>query len=214
MLCCVTNCNSTKDNAQRSCFKFPTNKSLRDEWLRKIPADKINKQHGGVCILHFEERFIKRSKDNPLKGRLVIGAIPTIFPKEDNSKEPEPDVQPDLNTEHAFIESHAHTIGSFDTLKANLESMIQLDDWKVAYSESNLHLYKLIVESNGNLRVETSFNIDSDLVLKIFHLDKAIGVKFSKQTVHRSLKLKVWSHLQKLLDKFNGSPDLKIHSMK
>lgn len=214
MQCCVPHClksNSSSTDAQKSCFKFPVNKSLKDEWLRNIPVTKIN-QRTGVCILHFEERFIKRSNDNPLKGRLVNGAVPTIHLKDES--ENEADAQPNVITEHVVIELDTNAIESFETLKAGLESLIQLDDWKVAYSETDLHIYKLMVERDGNLRIETSINIDSDLVLKIFHLDKAIGMKFSKHTVHRSLKLKGWSHLQKLLDKFNGSQGVKIHSEK
>lgn len=185
--------------------------------MRNIPVTKFNRQRtDGVCILHFEERFIRRSNDNPLRGRLIDGAVPTIFTIRDQSdNECDDDAQPDVITEHVeVIELDANAIESFDTLKSDLESVVQLDDWKVAYSETNLHIYKLMVESNGNLRIETSISIDSDLVLKIFHLDKAIGMKFSKHTVHRCLKLKGWSHLQKLLDKFNGTQELKIHSEK
>lgn len=209
MFCCVPNCNTSTDhNAQKSCFRFPTNKSLKDEWLRLIPVKKINRQTTGVCILHFEERFLKRLTDNPLKGRLVAGAVPTLFLKDEVS------IEASVITEHVDIELDANKIVSFDILKSDLESVLQLDDWKVACSESNLHIYKLMIEPNGNLRIETSINVDSDLVLKIFHRDKALGMKFSTQTVHRSLKLKGWSHLQKLLDKFNNTQDLKIHSEK
>lgn len=214
MQCCVPHCsksNSTNTDAQKSCFKFPVNKCLKNEWLRNIPVAKIN-QRTGVCIRHFEERFVKRSNDNPLKGRLVNGAIPTMYLKDES--ESEADAQPNVITEHVVIELDTNAIESFDTLKSDLESVIQLDDWKVAYSKTNLHIYKLMMERDGNLRIETSISIDSDLVLKIFHLDKAIGMKFSKHTVHRSLKLKGWSHLQKLLDKFNGSQEVKIHSEK
>lgn len=207
MLCCVPNCH-TNPNAQKSCFKFPTNVSLKNEWLRNIPATKINEQRTGVCISHFEERFIKRSNRNPLIGRLVNGAVPTIFSKEETSS------QPAVIAEHVVIELGTNAIESFETLKSDLESVLQLDNWKVAYSKSNLHIYKLMVESNGKLRVETSINIDSDLVLKIFHLDKPIGLKFTKHAIHRSLKLKGWSHLQKILDKFNGVKELKIHTEK
>lgn len=185
---------------------------MKDEWLRNIAVTKFNK-HTGVCILHFEERFIKRSSDNPLKGRLVSGAIPTLFLKDYRSSEPIA-AQPGVIAEHIVIELDANTIESFETLKSDLESVLQLDDWKVAYTDTDVHIYKLMVESNGNLRIETSIGIDSDLVLKIFHLDKALGMKFSKHTVHRSLKLRGWSHLQRLLDKFNGAKELKIHSEK
>lgn len=215
MLCCVPNCktNATSNhNAPKSCFKLPTNKSLKEEWLRNIPVTTFNKQRTGVCISHFEERFIKRSNENPLKGRLVNGAVPTVFSKDESSNEPV--VQPDVITEHVVIELDANAIESFDTLKSDLESVLQLDDWKVAYSDTSLHIYKLMVESNGNLRIETSISIDSDLVLKIFHLDKALGMKFSKHTVHRSLKLRGWSHLQRLLDKFNNVQEIKVHSEK
>ncbi len=216
MLCCVPNCNtkstlknaSSNNNTQKSCFKFPINKSLKDEWKRSIPATKIDTQNSGVCILHFEDRFIKRSNDNPLKGRLVSGAVPTLFPKDD------PDTELNVVAEHVVIELDANRIVNFDTLKSDLESVVQLENWKVAYSENTIHIYKLIVEPSGNLRVDTSISIDSDLVLKIFHLDKPLGMKFSKNTIHRSLKLKGWSHLQKLLDRFNGLQELKIHSEK
>lgn len=216
MLCCVPNCNtkSSSKNVYKSCFKFPVNKSLKDEWLRSIPSTKSTNfsSSSGVCILHFEEKFIKRSKDNPLKGSLVNGAVPTIFSKEDGSDAADTDFN--VIAEHVVIELNTSGIFTFDTLKSEIESVMQLDDWKVAYSEANVHIYKLVVEPNGNLRVETSINIDCDLVLKIFHLDKAIGMKFSKHTIHRSLKLKGWSHLQKLLNKFNGAHELKIHSEK
>lgn len=212
MLCCVPNCNansssrnsSTNHNAQKSCFKFPTNKSLKEEWLRLIPIKKFNKQNTGVCISHFEERYIKRSNENPLKGRLVPGAVPTIFLNDAST----------VISEQVDIELDTNRIESFDTLKNDLETMLQLDEWKVASSEKHLHIYKLLVEESGNLKVETSINIDCDLVLKIFHRDKALGMKFSQQTVHRSLRLKGWSHLQKLLDKFNNTQELKIHSEK
>lgn len=211
MLCCVPNCNanstSTNPNTQRSCFKFPTNKSLKDEWQRLIPVKKFNK-NSAVCISHFEERYIKRSNENPLKGRLVPGAVPTLFLQDEISND-----QSSIS-EHVVIELDANVIESFDTLKSDVETVLQLDDWKVASSERHLHIYKLMTEENGNLKIETSINIDSDLVLKVFHRDKALGMKFSQQTVHRSLKLKGWSHLQKLLDKFNNTHDLKIHSEK
>ncbi|XP_037044214.1 uncharacterized protein LOC119080094 [Bradysia coprophila] len=208
MLCCVPNCNNK--SSQASCFKFPTNKSLQEEWLRNLPI-KLNRRQTGVCILHFEDRFLKRSNDNPLKGRLVSGAVPTIFLK-DEAEDKTDDVQPDIISQHVVIEVDSNAIPNFDALKADLVSSVRLDDWKVAYSETNLIIYKLMVESTGNLRVETSISIDSGLVLKIFHLDKALGLKFSPHTVHRAVKLKRWSQLQKLIDKFNSPHELKVHS--
>lgn len=209
MLCCVPNCDlksSTNYSEEKSCFKFPTNKLLKEEWLRNIPVKNFNKQSTGVCILHFEERFLKRSNENPLKARLVNGAVPTLFLKMYNSNEST------VVSEYVNIELDTNTIDSFDTLKTNLTSVIQMDNWKVACSDSNLHIYKLMVEPNGNLRIETSINIDIDLILKVFHKDKVVAMKFSKQTVHKSVKLKGWSHLQKLIDKFNNVEELKIHS--
>lgn len=210
MLCCVPNCNS--ESSQRSCFKFPTNKSLKDEWLRQLPTT-INKRQTGVCILHFEDRFVKRSNDNPLKGRLTSGAVPTIFLKDETEDGPVA-AEPNIISQHVVIELDSNAIPNFDILKSELESSVRLDDWKVAYAETNLILYKLMVEPNGNLRVETSISIDSGLVLKIFHLDKVLGMKFSPQTIHRSVKLRGWSQLQKFLDKFGSSHELKIHSEK
>lgn len=201
MLCCVPNCN--KKSSQTSCFKFPTRKSLKDEWLRKLPVKTIKPQTG-VCILHFEDRFLKRSPDNPLIGRLATGAVPTIFLKD----------EPDIVSQHVLIEVDSNAIPNFGTLKSNVESSVRLDDWKVACSDTNLIIYKLVVEPTGNLRVETSISIDSGLVLKIFHLDKPLGMKFSQHTVHRSVKLKGWSQLQKLLDKFNSPHELNVHSEK
>jgi len=159
-------------------------------------------------MLHFEERFLKQSSVNPLRARLVAGAVPTLCLKTENSNETK------AYSEYVDIELDVNRIVNFEMLKSNLKSVLQLDDWKVVCSDDVLHIYKLIVEPSGNLRVETSINIDCDLLLKIFHRDEALGMKFSKQTVHKSIKLKGWSHLQKLLDRFNNVEELKIHSQK
>lgn len=212
--CCVPNCNANFDstkssanrNVQRSCFKFPTDESLKQEWLRRLPRKSFNTENTGVCILHFEEQYIKRYFINSTsRVRLEHGAVPTLFLPSEKPNEQAVDERV------VDVEIEANSIEGFDSLKSDLTSMLRLDNWKVACSESNVHIYKLMTESNGNLTIQTSINVNSDLIMKIFHRDKPLGLKFSNHTVHRSLKLKEWSHLQKLIDKFSNVRDLNIH---
>ena len=58
--CCVANCKSNyvgnSEKGYVTCFKFPTDKTLQEKWLRKIPREELNvSKYTVVCIKHFQE---------------------------------------------------------------------------------------------------------------------------------------------------------------
>ena len=58
--CCVPNCKSNYDsNSEKgyvTCFKFSTDKTLQEKWLRKIPREGLSvSKYKVVCIKHFQE---------------------------------------------------------------------------------------------------------------------------------------------------------------
>ena len=57
---CVTNCKSNYDsNSEKgyvTCFKFSTDKTLLEKWLRKIRREGLSvSKYTVVCIKHFQE---------------------------------------------------------------------------------------------------------------------------------------------------------------
>ena len=96
--CCVLHCKSNNarstEKGHVTCFKFPTERSLREAWLRKIPRKGlIVTEYTVVCIKHFHDRDL--IKYDILPGRdgyhdilvprkkiaLRKDAVPCIFPK-------------------------------------------------------------------------------------------------------------------------------------
>lgn len=57
--CCVPNCKSnydSNDEGHITCFKFPTDQSLKEKWLAKIPRAGLTvTKYTVVCIKHFRE---------------------------------------------------------------------------------------------------------------------------------------------------------------
>lgn len=60
--CCIPLCKSnSKDSRYMPTFKFPNDDRRRQQWLDAIPRDNfVPSTYSGVCIKHFEERFIER----------------------------------------------------------------------------------------------------------------------------------------------------------
>jgi Transposase protein/THAP domain len=79
-----------KNVDKRHMFAVPTDQSRRLQWNRKIPRDGVLKPSHSLCDLHFDERYIVKTFDVIVNGKvtkiprerwmLTDDALPTIFP--------------------------------------------------------------------------------------------------------------------------------------
>lgn len=155
--CCVPWC-TTNFSAKTagSCFRFPSDEQRREEWIKAIPRDDaFNTNHSGVCILHFERKFIvTRSKLGLLlkTPRLTNLALPTVFNFAVNGI-------PDMFTYDPEViekidDGNNDLIRNFANLKDNYSNHISVQGWLTTASETHLTFYKLKRKPDNNLIVE------------------------------------------------------------
>lgn len=197
--CCVPNCHSKKRDVVLSCFQFPSENDMKQTWLRAIPrTDTFNTKYLGVCILHFEVKYIQvvNEKGIPLKRpRLTEDAVPTLFSVTNDSF---PDFSPEESNE---VLNDDDVIRDFENFKKGLSTNVKLNDWLTLLTESSVTVFKLKVESNGNLVVHFSVNVDSDLHIHIFHNNNLLEDSFYKDITHRRQRLNLFSELNSILAK-------------
>ncbi|KAJ6648098.1 hypothetical protein Bhyg_03323, partial [Pseudolycoriella hygida] len=181
--CCVPSCvtNVTFKTAG-SCFRFPSNAQRKEIWLRAIPRDDpFNTDYTGVCIQHFDSKFIAThtTEGLPLAAPwLTKDAIPSVF-------EYTADGVPDM-----FYYDP-------DTVRKN-------DGWLTTASEDHLTFYKLKLKPGNNLIVDMSVDLDCDLNIKSFSQGELIDMKFYGDILTRHRHLTLFSQLNVILVKCNS----------
>lgn len=105
---------------------------MKDVWLKKVArVDKFNTENVGVCILHFEMKYIKTMNEKGIslkRARLTNDAYPTIFNFE---KDGFGDV---LNKD---------LIGDFMNFKNLFATEVKATDWLTRSTESYVTFFKL-----------------------------------------------------------------------
>lgn len=88
--CSVYGCRSNYDGPPVFTFSLPKDKTLKSQWLRKIPTDLSKLKHPIICVKHFREEDVILTDTVPVKGvlktfprklpKLKEGSLPCIFP--------------------------------------------------------------------------------------------------------------------------------------
>lgn len=193
--CCVPGC--TYNRGLRACFEFPSDKELREIWLNKIPRlDSFNTHYVGVCILHFEQKFIETAfkSGKPLtEPRLTRNAIPTIF----NTNT---DVIP-------VISVNIDRIRNFHHFKEDFQRFIDLKQWSVACDDFSVSLYKLKRSIDGNLTMSHEIIVNDGMKIKIFDEEVEMDMEYFKETINLEKSLFLFSDLQRIIEKLDALKD-------
>lgn len=192
--CCVSKCVYNPGNPT-SVFQFPSDENLKTVRLKNIGRkDVFNTECVGVCILHFEAKFIKRVNDSGnalVRPRLKDNAIPTIF---------------NYNTDgisdifdHDVID--AHLIRDFHHFKYEHRNHTNLFDWSTFIDELSISFYKIRLKNDGNLISHYNIHIDYEMNIEIFHNGESMDIDHFKDIITRRKKLYLFSELKQIIER-------------
>lgn len=200
--CCIPGC-LTNSKVSGSCFRFPSDEKRKEEWKAAIPRkNPFNTDYAGVCMLHFERKFITTHNDRGVilpKPRLTKYAIPTIF---NFAVDGIPDMfcyDPEIIKK--TDEENEDRIQDFENLKNNYASHILHNGWFTTVCEGYITFYKLKLRAGNNLIVQISVTVDSDLNVKSFNENELIDNAFYQDILPRHRHLTLFSQLQQIIVK-------------
>lgn len=175
-------------------------------WLNNIPGLDLQRiaKESGVCILHFEGKFIKVTKENgvPLeRARLTKDAIPTIFNYDEHGISDMFCYNNDINSD---------LIHSFDNFKSGFEANIETKDWIFRTTEFAVTLYKLRSEKKGNLVVQFTVNISRELNVEVFHENTSMCNDFYADVIPKRQHIVLFSELNKIIEKCKKLGDSEL----
>ena len=77
--CCILQCKTNQPNGEKgSVAEFPTNEEDKQAWIRFVNRkDWVCSKHSRLCLLHFDNKYIKHGKKNRYLNR-KLRPIPTI----------------------------------------------------------------------------------------------------------------------------------------
>lgn len=168
-------CFARKDKL--SVFTFPKDESLREKWLNIFPRkDEFSTKNSGVCILHFEDKFVKHGVNSVLKKE----AIPTIFFYGDDEIDMENESEKYAND---IIDDYEDFVNNV------LERVITSDDWEIKIIDSGVYIYKTNVNENGHgVFVEFNIIIGNYLRVKVYHENNLLNLpNFHRDIIHSNM---------------------------
>ena len=200
--CCVTECKSNYEHVKGkyvSCFKIPECEERKKLWLRKIPRDFNPTKNNGVCILHFEEKFIvrvdevKRDDGSILRVprerlKLTNDAYPTIFPncpKYLSEQTPAKRKRPEQRWEElqqrddqGFAEVLANDkITNFTAFCQEFESRTSGSSWRLGgVSETHCSLLKIQDVLPSVPRLVAAVRVHADMQIQVFTDEGNTGI--------------------------------------
>ena len=78
--CCILQCktNYATTGEKGNCAEFPKDEELKQQWIRFVKRkDWVCTKYSRLCLLHFDERYIKVGKSNRYLNR-KLNPVPTI----------------------------------------------------------------------------------------------------------------------------------------
>ena len=162
----------------KTVFNFPVNADLRNRWIKFVNRDGFEPNDNcGVCIDHFEEKFIKRGKRNTLDhGKQPCPTIhtntefvskPSLIPSSTPVRKP-PTNRP-----------YSHPLLDETPVFQNLDKVNNIDDFTESMAPKDFQLrkvnddqvifYRLIIDGSTFSTNIESISIDSDLHVKLSH---------------------------------------------
>jgi len=223
--CCVPGCKSNYGGTTDyvSVFKFPSDSSRLDLWIRKIPRENlvVNK-HARICIRHFEEQFVMRNfvfrgkdglmhtepRDTPI---LTDDAYPSLFPdlpKYMSEKVPKKRKNPDVRRDEiddrsdAVLEEflQADRISDYNNFEQQLHSHVKdfIGHWSMASGINGTVIYVLDMNSEVPC-LSVCIKVQGDMAVKVFVGSVQLSARQLSWVLGDNCVLERWSQLETML---------------
>lgn len=222
--CSVPGCRSNYNSAEGhiSVFKFPSDKELKEDWVRRIHRkDFVPTKYSVVCIKHFQSNFIIRTieaegkdgnKISCQRKRPILSndAYPTIFsgqPAYLSSTETFRDAPTDRAAIQMEIEKKKDSISSLDEAMLKLGKGLLDKNWyfNINSSRTVINIFKCNFDSEP--KINSCVNINYDYSVEIWKNNNKLDNSKYSFILGKENKCDTWSKFNLLFDHVSSLTD-------